>query len=75
MSTNYDDEIRLAEAEYQLDAQQSAIKRIDLDILKMKRKMETYEETKVDLRNEIEKSKEVISKLKKGEAITEGGEK
>jgi len=72
MSTNYDHDIKVAEAEYQLDAQKSAIKRVELEMLKMERKKEEYLQTIQDLEGEIVKSKQRVKDLKEG-VVQEGG--
>ncbi len=67
MSTSYKDEIVLLELEYQLDAQKNALKRVEIEQLRAKQKIEDYDITLQSLLVEIEKTKERLRVLKGGE--------
>ena len=67
MSMNYDDEIARMELEAQLMAQEQALMRVDLELLRMKKKAQDYEVTKVSLNEQIAITKEKLLSLKGGE--------
>lgn len=67
MSTSYNDKIAILEIEYQLDAQRIALKRVELECLRMKQKIEEYDITRQSLLTEIKKSESRLSELKGGE--------
>ena len=67
MGTSYDNLIRIAEAESKLGGQQLTAKRIGIEIMKYKRKIEDYENNLKGLNTEIEKSKKDLEDLKGGE--------
>ena len=66
MSTNYNNQIAILEVEYQLDAQKSALTKVELECLRMKQKIEDYDATRQSLQIEIKKSQERLVELKKG---------
>ncbi|MCK5295264.1 MAG: hypothetical protein KAJ75_00110 [Alphaproteobacteria bacterium] len=67
MGTSYDAKIKVAEAESKLGGQQLTAKRIGIEIMKYKRKIEDYESNLKGLNAEIEISKQELEKLRGGE--------
>ena len=67
MSTSYSNEIAILEAEYQLEAQKNSLKRVEIECLRAKQKIELYDETKQSLYTEIEKTEEKLKSLKGGD--------
>jgi hypothetical protein len=63
MSTNYDSDIRKLELQYQLEGQRNAMTRVELECLRLKQKLETYDETRISLQNEISITEEKIAQL------------
>lgn len=66
MSTNYNDQIAELELVYQLDAQKSALTKVELECLRLKQKIENYDETRQSLINEISITEEKLKDLKGG---------
>lgn len=66
MSTNYDDEIIALELQCKLEAQKNAITKVNLESLRLRKKLEDYEATKISLNEEIQKTEAEIETLKGG---------
>jgi len=64
MSTSYDVEILKMEAKYKLEAQQSALTRVELECLRLKKKLEEYDITRQSLLSEIEKTINELANVK-----------
>ena len=75
MSTNYNEEIKIAEKEYQLLSQQNMVKKVELESMRLKLKLEEYEKTGKDLLDAIEVTKKEVKQMKEGNFTLEGGEK
>jgi len=67
MSTKYDDEIKDLELKYRLEGQKNALTRVELECLRLKQKLENYEDTRISLHNEIKVTEDEILALKGGE--------
>jgi hypothetical protein len=67
MATSYDQKIKIAEAESKLAGQHHGYKRIEIEIMKHKRKVEEYEKELVNLSKEIVISEQELEKVKGGE--------
>jgi peptidoglycan hydrolase CwlO-like protein len=67
MGTSYNEQIRLAEAESKVQGQLHAVKRIEIEIMKHKRKIQDYEKNIEGLQIEIKKSQADLDKVKGGE--------
>lgn len=68
MSTSYDSEITRLELKCQLEAQKSALTRVDLECLRMKKKIDDYDATRQSLTKEIKITEDKISALKGGDS-------
>jgi phage shock protein A len=66
MSTNYNDQIAELELVYQLDAQKSALTKVELECLRMKQKIEDYDTTRQSLIKEIAITEDKLKALKGG---------
>ena len=64
---SFDKEIRQLELKCQLEAQYNSLTRIDLELMRMKKKQEDYEVTKTSLNKEIDITKQKMSELEGGE--------
>ena len=67
MSTKYDAEIQEMELRYKLEGQKNALTRVDLECLRLRKKLDDYDETKVSLTTEIAKTEQEITALRGGE--------
>jgi hypothetical protein len=67
MSTNYDDQIKDLELKYKLEGQKNALTRVELECLRLKQKIESYDATRTSLQNEIKITEDEVLSLKGGD--------
>jgi len=67
MSMNYDTEIKQMEAKYTLESQQNALTRVELECLRLKKKLEDYDQTRQSILAEIQKTTQRLEDAKGGE--------
>ena len=61
MDMSFDDEIKIAELEVRLSDQETALKKVKVERMRLKKRDKELETTEQSLKAEIEKSKEMIS--------------
>ena len=66
MPTSYDEQIKTMEIQYTLEAQKSALLKVDLECLRLKQKIEEYETTRTSLNEQIKISEEKLLAMKGG---------
>jgi len=67
MSTNYDAEIAQMELKYRLEGQKNSLTRVELECLRLKKKIESYDDTRISLLHEIAETEQQLVDLKGGE--------
>lgn len=67
MVTSYDKKIKLAHLESRLSGQKYSVNQIELEMLKLNAKLETYQETMNSLKTEIEKTEKELIEERGGE--------
>lgn len=77
MSMNFDFELAIVEKEYQLLNQEQMLKKVQLEEMRLQKKLKDYAETKDGLEQAIADTKADLDSLKEGviPEKTEGGEK